>query len=95
MRYHQTDKGSHKQNISCLKKVQDKYDYSRIPFPVMYEDIETFEENIKVCIYVYGIDEDNKIITEKAGNTKYILNECIYLLVIEEEEQSHCVYIKI
>jgi hypothetical protein len=33
-------------------------------------------------------------VVEKPGRAEYILNDCIYLLRIEQEEQSHYVYIK-
>jgi len=79
--------------LSVLHKIEDKYDYSCITFPASYEDIEKFEEINKVCIFIYTIEQEG-IITDKKGNGNYIMNDCIYLLRIENQEQSHYVYIK-
>ena len=43
---------------------------------------------------VFMIDENNNIICGHAGKTQYILNDLIYLLKVEHEEQSHYIYIK-
>ena len=55
MKYHQTDKHKHVQNISALKKIEDKYDYSGIEFPASYEDIYKFEDLNKVCVFIYTL----------------------------------------
>ena len=55
MKYHQTSRGKDCQNISALKKVQDKYNYDGIEFPVSYDDIYKFEKLNNICIYVYSI----------------------------------------
>ena len=57
MRYHQKEKKKNAQNISALKKVVDKYDYSDMSFRTNYEDIENFEEINQVCIFVYELDD--------------------------------------
>ena len=43
---------------------------------------------------MYKIDEESDdILAEKPGKAQYLLNDCIYLLRIEGEEQSHsCIY---
>ena len=54
--------------ITVLRQVQDKYDYSGLEFPVSLSNIKHFEENNKVCVYVYEIDEEtNDIIEAKKG----------------------------
>ena len=44
-------------------------------------------------VFVYTIT-DGANTREKVGNPEYILNDCIYLLRLEDEETSHYVYIK-
>jgi hypothetical protein len=93
MKYHQTSRGKDCQNISALKKVQDKYNYDGIEFPVSYDDIYKFEELNNICIYVYSIDDD-KVILDKPGSLDYLQTDIAYLLRIEDENKSHYVYIK-
>ena len=57
MRYHQSPKDKNGARVSNLINVKDKYDYSEINYPVSLEDIKIFEENNKICIYVYEIKE--------------------------------------
>ena len=64
-------------------------------FPTSYDEIEKFEDLSEECVYVYKIDEESEaIVAEKPGKAQYLLNDCIHLLRIEDEEQSHYVYIK-
>jgi len=80
--------------LTVLRQVQDKYDYSGLEFPVSLTNIKKIEENNKVCIYVYEIDEEtNDIVEAKKGSTKYI-NEVIYLLFVEQDDKYHYIYIK-
>ena len=74
--------------------MEDKYNYEGVNYPASYDDIKIFEENNKIGIVVYAIDEQNSIIKEYHGNKEYLLNERIYLLRIEDKEKSHFVYIK-
>jgi len=94
LRYHQTKKDKHDDRISVLSKIKDKYDYSGFEFPFDFDDINRFEEINKVCIFVFYIDEENKIIKERDGNHNYVCNDLIYLLRIENKLTSHYVYIK-
>ena len=102
MLYHQSDKQKNNQNISSLKKIEDKYDYTGIEFPADYNDLTNFEELNKVSIFVYSIsekvlkDEETKyeITVSKQGSLDYITNDIIYLLLVENEEKSHYIYIK-
>jgi hypothetical protein len=41
---------------------------------------------IKLCIFVYYIDENNQIVKERDGNPNYFAKDVIYLLRIENEE---------
>ena len=94
MRYHQSPQGKHDDRTTALSKYEDKYNYDGISYPTTYEDINHFQEINKVCIYVYTIDETDNIICDSAGKNEYILNDRIYLLKIDHEEQSHYIYIK-
>jgi hypothetical protein len=95
MLYHQSKQEKHSDRITVLRQITDKYDYTGLEFPVSLNGIKHFEEVNKVCIYVYEVDEDTNEINEcKKGNTQYI-NNVIYLLLVEQEEKYHYIYIKI
>ena len=51
--------------ISKLKQVVDKFDYTGLSYPVSFEDIKLVENNNKVAVFVYYINEDNIIAKEK------------------------------
>ena len=40
------------------------------------------------------MDENNDIICDSAGKTEYILNDLIYLLKVDDKDQSHYIYVK-
>ena len=67
MKYHQTKRGKNCDRITVLKKVEDKYDYSGVDFPTSYDDIRAFEENNEVAVFIYYIDSENNIRTDKSG----------------------------
>ena len=94
MKYHQTDKGKHDDRVTVLNKVDDKYNYDDLEFPVDFDDIKKFEKNNNICINVYGICDDQKIILEYVGDIHNIKNDIIYLLRISDDEKSHYIYIK-
>ena len=95
MKYHQSDKKEKGHRVTVLDKIKDKYNYGDIQFPADYEAIKTFEDLNQVCIYVYIYDEEtNQILLDKPGKAEYIVNDCIYLLRIEKDNQSHYIYIK-
>ena len=103
MRYHQSPKTNNSSKINYLLGVKDKYDYGEMVYPASFEDIAQFEELNKICIYVYEIrdkvdEETNESISEiipcKFGNVNYMLNDCIYLLRVEDGDTSHYIYIK-
>ena len=94
MLYHHSDKGQNAIRTNALQKINDKYNYAGLEYPVSLEGVAHFENLNKVCIYVYEIDEDTgDIIDCKKGNTCYI-NNVIYLLRIEDDEKAHYIYIK-
>ena len=93
MKYHQTKKEKNCDRTTVLSKIEDKYNYENVNFPAGFDDIETFEKNNKVAVFVYNIT-DGAITREKVGDPEYVCNDVIYLLRIEQEELSHYVYIK-
>ena len=94
MKYHQSNKQKHDDRTTVLSKLEDKYNYDGITYPVDYDGITKFENNNNVCIFVYYINENNNIIKERNGNVDYYNKDLIYLLRIQNEENSHFVYIK-
>ena len=94
MLYHQSKKEKNCDRLTVLSKIENKYDFSMIDYPATYDDIAKFEEINKVCIYIYAVDEENKIVPDKPGDAKYILNDLIYLLRIEHDSHSYYIYIK-
>ena len=88
MLYHQSNQAKNSDRITALRQTTDKHDYSRLKYPVSLDGIRHFEELNKVCIYVYEVDEETSDINEcKKGNTQYI-NNVIYLLLIEQDENN-------
>ena len=67
VKYHQTSKEKNGDTISVIKKMEDKCDYASVNRPATFDDIATFENNNKIGVCVYGIDEEN-IRTENTGN---------------------------
>ena len=65
MKYHQSQQEKHDDRLSKLKQVKDKFDYTGLSYPVSFEDIKIFENNNKVSIFIYYIEEDNSIVKEK------------------------------
>ena len=94
MKYHHSNKLKNADRISVLSKLEDDLNYENVEFPSSYDDIKTFEDNNKIAVRVYVIDEDNGISTDRFENIEYIRNDIIYLLRVEDGEKSHYVYIK-
>ena len=44
MKYHQTEKLKNDHNITILNKIDDKYNYDDIEYPVNFDDIKQFEK---------------------------------------------------
>ena len=90
MKYHQSPEADHDSRTTVLRNIQDKYNYDDVNFPAGFEDIETFEQNNEISVFVYAI-KDNAVFREKLGNPDYVSNDVAYLLRIKDEEKSHYV----
>ena len=93
MRCHQAGKIAHGERTTVLEKITDKYIYN-ISYPTTFEDIDRFEIDNQVSVFVSYINDDDSIRTEKRGNPDYILNDVIYLLRVENDDNAHYIYIK-
>ena len=71
MKYHQSDRIKHNDRITVLEKITDKYIYN-ISYPTTFEDIDRFEIDNQVSVFVYYLCDDDSIRTEKRGNADYI-----------------------
>ena len=94
--YQDNEKIKDLQRISKLKKYEDKYNlkFDGIKFPININDIEKFEKMNKINIYVMGYEViKNKFdfYTIKKTKNKYL--KTIDLLLIEEDDKKHYVYI--
>ena len=58
MLYHQSNQSKNDTRTTALSKLVDKYNYDDVEFPASFEDIETFENNNKVCIFVYHLHKE-------------------------------------
>ena len=52
-----------------------------------YADISNLKRCVKICLYVYEVDEDN-IFKSFEGHISYLLYDIIYLLIIEEKVKA-------
>jgi hypothetical protein len=93
--YHQSQKIKHNDRTSVLRKIEDKYNWDNVNYPVNFKDIETFEHNNKVYINIYGYDSNKQINPIRLGHIPYIKNDNINLLLIKDEnDKGHYLYIK-
>ncbi len=44
MKYHQTGKGNHDDRVTVLNKVDDKYNYDDLEYPVDFDDIKSLKK---------------------------------------------------
>ena len=58
MRYHQSEKKKHDDRVTVLSKLEDKYKYDNISFPVSYDDVKKFEINNECCIFIYYVNDN-------------------------------------
>jgi len=93
-KYHHAGSIKHGERTSLLRKIPDKYNYVNVNYPSSHDDIKMFENNNKICVFVYYIDDENKIRPEYQGNMEFITNDILYLLRIGNDDKSHYVYIK-
>jgi len=95
MIYHQSDKGKHADRLTMLSKVEDKYNWNNVGFPATFNDIDTFEQNNRVCVNIYGHTGEREINPIRLGSIAYVRNDNINLLLIKDEhDNGHYVYIK-
>ena len=94
MVYDQSIQGEKTQRITALQKVEDNYDYTGIAYPTTFDDITTFEDNNKLTISVYGIENESTISMRSMGNIEHCRNGMVNLLLVEDGEQAHFIYIQ-
>ena len=95
MLYHQTAKAKNCDRLSVLKKVEDKYNWEGVNFPTTLDDIQTFEDNNKVCVNVFIHKGEKEIDPCRLGTIQYVKNDNINLLLIKDEDvNGHFIYIK-
>ena len=63
MKY-QSSKAKNDSRTTVLRKILDKYNYDRVNFPAGFDDIETFEQNNEISVFVYAI-KDNAVFRKK------------------------------
>ena len=94
MLYHQSKKQKNDHRVTVLKKISDKYDYKDIDFPTDTDDLYRFEKINEVSIFVYCLSNEKGFKLHKPGDPNFIQKDIVYLLLIEDEERSHYIYIK-
>ena len=83
----------HPERISKYKEHIDKVKYDKINFPVKLKDIPKIENmNDDIRFNVYGVDDKQSIYT--LYNSKNICDKTCYLLLIENGNENHYVWIK-
>ena len=92
MKYHQSENTNNMARTTVLDKIADNYIYN-ISYPTTFEDINRFEIDNEISVFVYYISDDGTIRTEKRGNPDYILKDVVYLLRIENDDNAHYIYI--
>ena len=93
MLYH-SEKTNNSDLVSAFKKINDKYHYDGMVFPADYTSIKAFEELNKTCVFIYEIDAEGKLRLSKTGKIKHMMLDLVYMLRIDNAEESHYVYIK-
>jgi hypothetical protein len=63
-------------------------------FPPSLDDIKAFEEENKITINIFRMRGETEIVSLQDGNVLHCRNRMINLLLVEEGEQSHFIYIK-
>ena len=94
LRYHQSDKEKNGDRVSVLNKIKDKYNWEGVNFPTGFNDIETFENNNKVCVNVWQYENGKTFNPLRLGNIQFVKNDNINLLLLTQGEKSHYIYIK-
>jgi hypothetical protein len=92
LKYHQTNKSHNDIRLSVLSKINDKYDYTGLTFPLKIDEIEIFErKNIHTSVNVFGCINNN---VSKLYISKNNSCDIINLFMISSEETNHYCYIK-
>ena len=65
MKYHQSEQKKSGERTTVLEKLQDKYIYN-MSYPTTYEDIDRFEIDNQVSVFIYYISDDDANRREKA-----------------------------
>jgi hypothetical protein len=94
MLYDQSPQLERSSRITVLNKVEDKYGFSNKSYPVLLEDIQQLEEDNKITINVFCMNGDTQIISRQDGNVLQCRNGMMNLLLMQEGEQAHYIYIK-
>ena len=76
MKYHQSKKEKNDDRITNLSKIEDKYNYDDLTYPASYDNISNFESKNNVCVFIYSIGANNKIIKEKDGEIRFFQSGC-------------------
>ncbi len=81
------------ERISWYSKFKNSYDFKGIKFPVSIEDIKKFsnQNNVSVNVYIVKEKEILPYLTNARDKKK---DDHVNLLLIENDEQNHYVYIK-
>ena len=74
-----------------MNKIEDKYSYEVIAFPLNYKDIDILQRFNQICGMAYGLDDVEIVVLSKQGDYEYILIDIVYLLMVEIDEISHYV----
>jgi hypothetical protein len=93
MRYHQSPQTKNSDRITVLEKAEDNFDYGCMTFPPSLDDIKDFEEENKITINIFRLKGETEIESLQDGNVLHCRNGMINLLLIEEGEKSHYIYI--
>ena len=72
MIYHQTANAKHCDRVSILKKAEDKYNCEGVNFPATLKDVETFENNNKVCVNIFLRLQEKEIDRLRSGSIQYV-----------------------
>lgn len=81
------------QRVSSYKDYINTLNFDGIEFPVQIDDVERFEKQNELPVNVFGLDKNQDIIILHSHTFK-CEKKIINLLLIEEGENSHYVYVK-
>ncbi len=95
MKCHQSPQTKHSHRLTELKKIEDKYNYNDISYPVACDDITVFEDNNNLMINVWKMEENGNIFLFNKGNVLNCKSGMInLLLILNKEGEGHYIYVK-